>query len=491
VKSDEESSPIFDFNFGDILMISHIMRKEILENLLSLRFIISLLLIVLLFAVSSFVFVGKYKQQSQDYWNRTNKNLSGLSEQTGKLYEVALYMQSVWTKPKPLSFCAEGFEKYFPNHFKFNVFEMDYPKVKNRTNAMLSHFCDLDWSFIISLFLSFIALVFTYDSICGEKQAGTLRLMLAGSTLRHRILLGKYFGAMFTLGIPLLIGLLLHLIILIASNIVVIGLSEGMRIIAIVLLSFLYLSIFVLLGLFVSSRTSRTASCMVILLFVWVGLVILMPSFGRIFSDTFQKVSTKAERERTKSEALKQIWDNAYAEKYGKNAINRDLDLNSPENNPPARARFANASWEAEGKILEEHLNQMMAQAVIGRRFTRFVPTTIYQNASEAVAGTGLNRFLELYQQIRRYQEDLKEFIRSKDAEDPDSLHLLCPEELTIQYWKTISHNLILCRSFRSGTFLSENPCNWQSGISAYWHYSTWSSSQPRSCHFCDTTYDS
>jgi ABC-type transport system involved in multi-copper enzyme maturation permease subunit len=305
---------------------------------------------------------------------------------------------------------------------------------------MLSHFCDLDWSFIISLFLSFAALVFTYDSICGEKQAGTLRLMLAGSIPRYKILMGKYFGVMFTLGIPLLIGLLLHLIILISSNIVIIGLSEWMKIIAIVLLSFLYLSIFVLLGLFVSSRTSRTANCMVILLFVWVGLVILMPGFGRIFSNTFQKISTKAERERTKSEALKQIMDNAYAEKYGKNAINRNRDRNSPENNPPARARFANAMWEAEDQILEEHLNQMMAQATIGRRFTRFLPTTIYQNASEAVAGTGLNRFIELYQQIKRYRQDLKEFIRSKDSEDPDSLHLLTPEIITVLNWRMISH---------------------------------------------------
>ena len=421
-------------------MISHIMRKEILENLLSLRFIISLLLIILLFAVSSFVFVGKYKQQSQDYWSRTNKNLSGLSEETEKLYEVALYKQSVWTRPIPLSFCAEGFEKYFPNHFRFNVFEMDYPEVKNRTNLMLSHFCDLDWSFITSLFLSFAALVFTYNSTCGEKEAGTLRLMLAGSIPRYKILLGKYLGAMFTLCIPLLIGLLLHLIILIASNIVAIGLSEWLKIIAIVLLSFLYLSIFVLLGLFVSSRTSRSANCMVILLFVWVGLVILMPSFGRIFSNTFQKVSTKAERARAKDEALKQIWDNGYAEKYGKNAIQFDRDRNSPENNPPARARMANAMWEAEARILEEHLNQMMTQAVIGRRFMHFLPTTIYLNASEAVAGTGLNRFLELHQQIRRYQEDLKEFIRSKDTEDPDSLHLLSPEPRTIKHWKTISH---------------------------------------------------
>ncbi len=56
-------------------MICHIMRKEILENLLSLRFVLSLLLVICLFAVSGFVFVANYKQQSEDYWKEANKNL--------------------------------------------------------------------------------------------------------------------------------------------------------------------------------------------------------------------------------------------------------------------------------------------------------------------------------------------------------------------------------------------------------------------------------
>ena len=52
-----------------------------------------------------------------------------------------------------------------------------------------------------------------------------------------------------------------------------------------------------------------------------------------------------------------------------------------------------------------------------------------------------MNRFIELYQQIKRYRQDLKEFVRSKDSEDPDSLHLLTPEIQTVQNWRMISHN--------------------------------------------------
>lgn len=58
-------------------MIRQIIHKEILENLLSFRFVLSLVLIILLFAVSGFVFVGKYQQRLSDYWEKTNENLAG------------------------------------------------------------------------------------------------------------------------------------------------------------------------------------------------------------------------------------------------------------------------------------------------------------------------------------------------------------------------------------------------------------------------------
>ncbi len=45
-------------------MFRHIILKEILENLLSLRFVLSLVLVICLFAASGFVFVGKFAEQT-------------------------------------------------------------------------------------------------------------------------------------------------------------------------------------------------------------------------------------------------------------------------------------------------------------------------------------------------------------------------------------------------------------------------------------------
>ena len=420
-------------------MIRQIIHKEILENLLSFRFILSLVLIILLFAVSGFVFVGKYRQQSSDYWEKTNENLAGLNEQSRRLSRLAFYRQSVWRKPKPLALCSEGFEKSLPNCITFDVFSSDLPEIKGRGNFTLSRFSSIDWVFIISMILSFLALVFTYDSISGEKEDGTLRQILANTIPRHEVLLGKYLGVVLTIGIPMFIGLLVSLIIVVASNVAVMSGLDWLKILAIILLSFLYLSMFILLGMFVSSRTAHTANSMVILLLIWVVLVVLIPSFGRIISEVSGKAPNPAELERKLAEISTEIWSNT--ERFGERAGNASGNLNWEGNNPPARARLRIAETNAKNQAREDHHNKMLAQALTGRNLTCISPTVIYQRASEAVAGTGINRVVSLHRQIKEYQANLKEYVRSRDAEDPLSLHLLFPERGLVGAWRAISHN--------------------------------------------------
>jgi len=420
-------------------MIWHIVRKEIFENLLSLRFMLSLILVISLFAAGSFVFVGKHRQQSQDYWEKTNKNLSALKEHLGRLNDLAFFEQQVFRKPKSLTLCVEGYEKSFPNYVKFNIFTIGLPEVKASLNFAVPHFSDVNWVFIISFIFSFVAFVLTFDSICGEKEAGTLRMMLANTIPRHKVVLGKYFGAMLTLCIPLVIGLLVSLIIVITSNITGIGWLEWLKILVVVLLSLLYLSVFVFLGMFVSSRATRSANCMVVLLLLWVCLVILIPSLGRTVSNMFSKTGTRVELNRKLSEVDEQIWTNS--DRFGKNAGNSFPDANDPRMNLPARARLYNALSNARNQVVEDHHNKMMAQALTGRNFTCFSPTTIYQRGAEAIAGVGIGRCADFYQQVKRYQKDLKEFIRSRDAEDPDSRHLIFDEDNSRGRfdWRTIS----------------------------------------------------
>ena len=420
-------------------MIRQIAYREILENLLSLRFTLSLLLTVSLFAVCGYVFVNGYREQSQDYWQRTNENLSALRGQSGTLYEVAFHQQGVYRKPQPLALCAEGDEKSLPNFFAVNAFTADLPRVKGQANLALPHFNSLDWVLIVSLILSFAAMVFTYDGVCGEREAGTLRMVLANTIPRHKVLLGKYLGTMMTLMIPLIAGMLVSLIIVMCSRDVSLPPAAWSRILAIAFLSLLYLSVFVLSGIFVSSRTSHSPNSMAILLLVWVVFVILLPSLCRIVFEISNKEPSAAELDRRLEEVTKELWDNH--EKFGKNAGSMSGNLSDPMNNPPARARLQNAIADARNGVTDDYHNRLLAQAFGHRDLARLSPVVLYQRAAEAFAGIGVNRCANLYEQVKGYGTNLKEFIRSKDTEDPQSLHLIGPELGMAQSWRAISHN--------------------------------------------------
>ena len=421
-------------------MIRQIIHKEILENLLSFRFILSLVLIILLFAVSGFVFVDKYRQQTSEYWEKTNENLEDLSEQTDKLYQLAFCKQNAWRKPKLLALCSEGFEKSLPNCFTFDAFTNNLPEIRGQGNFTLSHFNSIDWVFIVSMILSFLALVFTYDCISGEREDGTLRQILANTIPRYEVLFGKYLGVVITIGIPLFIGLLISLIIVIASNVVVTSGLDWLKILAIIMLSFLYLSMFILLGMFVSSRTTHTANSMVILLLIWVVVVVLIPSFGRIISEVSGKAPNPVDLERKLSEIGAEMWAKA-DELFGKGAGFMSTIRNHPANKPAARGRLKTATTNARNHARDDHHNKMLAQAFSGRNLTCISPVVIYQRASEAIAGTGINHVLNIRRQIDEYRASLREYIRSKDAEDPDSLHLIFPDSGCARAWRTISHN--------------------------------------------------
>jgi ABC-type transport system involved in multi-copper enzyme maturation permease subunit len=420
-------------------MIRQIVYKEVLENLLSLRFVLSVLLAISLFVICGYVFVVNYEEQSKDYWKKTNENLSALRGESSELYKVAFYKQGIYRKPQPLVMCAEGEEKSLPNFFGINAFTADLPKTKGQANFALPQFSSVDWGLIVSLILSFAALVFTYDSICGEREAGTLRLTLANTIPRHEVLLGKYAGTMITLAIPMILGMLVSVIILIHSKDVVIGGGGWIKILIVVFVSLLYLSIFVLLGIFVSSRTGHSANSMAILLLAWIVAVILLPSFARIVFDVSVEEPTEQELTRRIDEAQKEIWDNH--ERYGKNAGSMSNNLSDPMNNPPARARLQEAVVDATNQLQQECHTKWLEQAIARRSFACLSPVVLYQRACEAVAGTGIVRCADLYEQVKRYETDLKEFIRSRDSEDPQSLHLIGPTSNMARSWRTISHD--------------------------------------------------
>jgi len=421
-------------------MLGIVIRRELLANITSVRFVITLLLITIVFIVSGFVFVNWYKQEIESFAKESNANLSGLNEVADNLSEVASYVQMIYKKPQITQLFCEGYEHSLPNTFGLNVFSTEDPEISASANFFLKRFSDIDWVFVISLILSFVAFLMTFDSISAEKERGTLPLVMSNGIPRHIVVLGKYLSAMLTMIVPLMIGLLLNLIIINLRGLSISGI-QWLKIVIFVGISICYLSIFLLMGILVSSRSSKSSSSIVALLFIWVVIVMIIPAFGRIISENYVNVPTRSEIDRRIDEEAGEIWENS--DRYGENAGSWGADPNADWVNPPARARLFNAFTEARNKIEDDHINQWVAQVNLGRNITKISPTILYHTVSESIFGTGIVRFHNLYEQLKQYQETLKHYVIDTDRQDPDSWHLLAEFHPVLLSQKPVDYNTI------------------------------------------------
>ena len=118
-------------------------------------------------------------------------------------------------------------------------------------------------------------------------NVGTMRLTMSHSVRRGSILAAKYLGAMACLIIPLIISFTIALIWMVSSGSIVFSGDDYLRIACVLLTS--YLSAIYLIGLFISTSVHRTATALMLSLFVWVVLVLVYPSLSVSVVDQLTK----------------------------------------------------------------------------------------------------------------------------------------------------------------------------------------------------------
>ena len=128
-------------------MLVTIIKKELLTNITSLRFVLAMSIAV--FVVGGFVFTGRYNLEMKEYAEETNKSLEGLNQASKNLSQLANHVQAIQRKPKLTGLFCAGFEKTLPNTFRSDVFSVAIPEVIGDTNFLLSHFVALDWMSIL------------------------------------------------------------------------------------------------------------------------------------------------------------------------------------------------------------------------------------------------------------------------------------------------------------------------------------------------------
>ena len=274
-------------------MIGIVFKKEMLSHLLSQRFAACTALAVVLIIANGVLTTQTYVHKKASY-------LTQRAIEDTKLHEITYYsaLGSDWlssiseTKPKaapralrsprPLQVFAQGAERQLGQAVKVLLFEVPYQAEEvspfQASNPYLAIFAFFDIVYIFQLVLGLLAILIASETISGEKEEGTLRLMLTTHVSRAQVLVGKVLAGLTTLAIPTALGFILLTILLLGTEHIEVGTGEWLRVGLLFGLSLLYLLVFYLLGLAISCATHRSATSLVYALFTWALLAIMLPN---------------------------------------------------------------------------------------------------------------------------------------------------------------------------------------------------------------------
>ena len=366
-------------------MVGTIVRKEITANLLSYKFFVVILLASVLIFTSLFVMARDYKARLADY--QVNKPAVGDA--------------TAFLPPNPLSIVAKGLDESMARSFGVHVTGFDIQSGQKSGNIVYAYFPAPDFVYVVKLVMSLVALLFGFDLISREKENGTLKMILSNSASRASLLTGKWIGNFLSLAVPFPLVTLLGIAVTGLDPAIHLSAGQIGRLALVIGLSLVYIALFLSLGLLVSALTQRSASSLVVLLFLWAGLVFILPNLGTLLARQIVNVpSTKA-----LSEKRQQIWTSEILSAYSggggwdgkiwnerKTAMNREFD-----------------------RLEEDYRRQADRLVRLSKTINRISPAAGFIYAATDIAGTGIGEDSRLKQDVIRYKNQiLPDLVREK-----------------------------------------------------------------------------
>lgn len=315
-----------------------LVKRELFDNLTSSRYILTSVLCLTL-CVTSIILM------SEDYAYRQKR--SDLSHNVSGMHNNLSNRQIFAKPPQPLSAMARGIDEVIGRTLLIARWQPEEEPVAHVFNyyGEEHHLFDLftipDFVYIISIVLSALTIFLSFDVICGEKETHTLSLVLSHSIPRSMLLFAKWIGGYTSLLVSLLPALVLMLLFLTASAHVPLEAEHWIRLLVIIVFSFIYLSVFFTLGLLISTLTHRSATALILVLFIWVIWVLGIPRAGILTAKVIKPIQPafsfglekRAAKQGTVKEDQENLWkmDDAYIAKVdGQMELGHHLSRLSP-----------------------------------------------------------------------------------------------------------------------------------------------------------------
>lgn len=426
--------PLASGHPSTLWLMGTLVEKEVHDLALTLRFTLGTVLVLVLAVLAAYMGSLDYNARLDSYQTKLKLNREALNRTT----VYSFLSPRLVRPPEPLSILNHGLEGRVGTDFRVSLdTEETEASGENRGNEYLAIFSEVDLTLIVAVILGLLALLFTFDAVCGEREAGMLKLLASYPLARWQVLLGKFLGAWVTLMLPTAMACIASLLVMGFAAHVHFGSQEVVRI-ALIFVSYgLYLSLMLLVGLVISSFVQGSSIALVFATFAWFLFVTIIPNVATMFPDF---VGARASVYQRAQENLRQVdKEQEAAFRALKNPTEQFSFYFAPTNNGgygtvfecrwgdrkfydqlrdyyaqliPLSLKFAARRADR----WREYIRYRYRQAALARGLSFLSPTAVFRNTSTWLSGTSPADYSHYINLASQYRRTFLDYLARKNA---------------------------------------------------------------------------
>jgi len=393
-----------------------IAKREFMENVLSRRFLLALVLSSLILVTSMAALSAAYNEDYDAY--RAQQDT--YARQDSSFSRVLGEVHRILARPNVLSIFVGGPGDEYRSDMASGggggpVFGSQFQPQGGSASPTNKRFDPLDLGFVAVVVMTFLVVMFSYDAISGEKERGTLKLMLANPIPKDAVLLGKYLGGMASVLLPFALSVVLGLAVLAFMG-VTLAAGAWVRLGVILALLVLLLSAFYLIGLLVSSLSRRSATALLVMTLVWLVLVFGVGNAAAVVAKTTTPAPTSAElaeQYRSIDDRAFTVWEDLQAEmqplmqrSFTGQPLTADEQARLTELQKQSQAAFEQAEKEREA-VRKDAMRRLDSQLFRAESFAAISPAEAFRTLATSIARSDYWSFRSAIDAAETYQEEV------------------------------------------------------------------------------------
>ena len=412
-------------------MLTTLIQKEIMHHILSVRFVALLLMCLLLVPLTLSINYRRYSQNLVDYQESVKREQSEAKENPPNAQDPNTEVSKFFLKPTPLSVFANGLEDALPTYLGMtrNGVQQGSAGVSQASVAYVLG--NLDFLFIVGTVFSLLALLFTFDAVAGEREAGTLRINLSNALPRDVFLWSKLIGGYIVFVVPFLVSFLLGLLLITWQGFPLGELKIVLPVFCLTLISLLYIAVFFAIGVFISTYLDNAKTALIVAFTFWVFAVLIVPRgafvVAKLVAPTrtqqavyMEKTILRNNLSKDKDEKIGEKMVEALGGSQGMVIRSDDTALQERMDKlkKPIEEEFRLAFQDQTDKIDRAYQREKEWQEQVGETLSRIAPTSSLSYIAINLTQTGKLKRDGYFQTGERYFSQLNDAYFSEISDD-------------------------------------------------------------------------